>query len=94
MSKEICQRISERVSGEKHPMYGKKHSEETKMKLKASSRHISRGAHSQAKKVINIETGKMWDCAVDCSKDIDMSIHKLYKMLSKNYKSTPTYKYI
>lgn len=94
MSEDFCNKISERVSGENHPMYGKKHSEETKEKMKASSKRVSRGEHSQAKKVISLETGKIWDCAVDCSIDINMSLHKLYKMLSNKLKSPPTYKYI
>jgi group I intron endonuclease len=94
MSKDFCQKISERVSGEKHPMYGKKHSEETKEKLKASSRRISRGAHSQARKVICIETGQIWDCAVDCFTEVGLTRDQLYKMLNNKLKSPPKYKYI
>jgi len=94
MSEEFCKKASERVSGKNHPMYGKKHSEETRAKLKANSRHISRGSHSQAKKVICIETGKIWNCAVDCFTEVGLRKDQLYKMLNNKLKSPPKYKYL
>ncbi|EMS72179.1 NUMOD3 domain-containing DNA-binding protein [Ruminiclostridium cellobioparum] len=43
MSQEYCKSVSERVKGEKHPLYGKHHSEETKNKLRQA---ISGHKHS------------------------------------------------
>lgn len=56
-------------SGENHPMYGKKHTEETRKKM--SDRHWNcAGANNpNAKAVICHETGKIYPCALDAQND-------------------------
>jgi group I intron endonuclease len=94
MPKDYCQKISERVSGDKHPMYGKKHSEETRLKMRNSSKRISRGNHSQAKKVLHVDTNKIWDCAIDCARENNISLNSLYKCLSGKSILLKGYKYV
>jgi group I intron endonuclease len=93
-SEEKRRKLSLANSKEKHPLYGKKHSEETIKKMKDSSRRVSKGEHSQAKKVISLETGQIWDCAVDCYNEMGLTRDQLYKMLNGKLKSPPKYKYI
>ena len=60
------------VSGEKNPMYGKKHSLETRMKM-SQNRHDKKGSESCfAKKVICITTNKIFNTTKEASEFYDI----------------------
>ena len=66
--------------GKNHPMFGKKHSEETKEKL--------RGANNpRARKVKNIETKEIFDTVTDAEKKYNLSRGCIKCAIKKNWKS-------
>lgn len=74
LTEEECQKRSERVSGEKNPMYGKPGTQLGKHFSKEHKKHLSEsltgkkhtttagGNNPAAKKVINLNTGEIFDC--------------------------------
>lgn len=52
-------------SGINHPMYGKKHSDETRRKMSENHYDASGGNNPNAKKVMCVETGKIYPSAID-----------------------------
>jgi hypothetical protein len=58
---------------------GTKRTAETRRKMSEAQ---SRGKHSQAKRVINVRTGKIYECIKDASEDYDKSYHSLKDKLS------------
>lgn len=68
------------LTGKNHPMFGKKHSEETKEKL--------RGANNpRARKVKNIETKEIFDTVTDAEKKYNLSRGCIKCAIKKNWKS-------
>ena len=59
------QKISEHAKkriGENNPFYGKKHSEETKKKMRENHADVKGGKHPEAKRVLCITTGEEFSC--------------------------------
>lgn len=68
------------LTGKNHPMFGKKHSEETKNKI--------RGANNPcARKVKNIETKEIFDTVIDAEKKYNLSRGCITFAIKKNWKS-------
>ena len=65
---------------------GKKASEETKLKMKQNS--------GKSKKVICVETGRIWNSATDCALENNINQYTLRVKLSGNYKNNTTFKYV
>jgi hypothetical protein len=63
---------------------GRKKSEEAKRKIGEAQK---RGKHHSAKKVINILTGKIYDCIKDAAEDYGIGYHNLKDKLSGRKKS-------
>lgn len=66
--KELSKRFSGKnhpyygVKGEGHPTFGRKHDEETKMQLsKKAIERFARGDYSVSRKIINVETGEVFN---------------------------------
>jgi group I intron endonuclease len=81
--------MSERMKGSNNPMYGKTFSEEHKNKLKGKRESMSKGNHPLAKKVININTGKIWNCISDAAEDNNIS-HRTLRRYLNNPEKNPT----
>jgi len=56
-------------SGKNHPMYGKHHTEETRLKMSKNHYDASGGNNPIAKTVICVETGKIYPSAIDAQND-------------------------
>ena len=74
---EIGKRISEAHKGEKHPLYGKQHSEESKAKMSENHADFKGGKHPKAKRVIQIDITtktiiKVWNYAKEISDNLDI----------------------
>ena len=59
--------MSEAHKDEKHHMYGKHHSEETKRKIKENHADMSGANSPSAKRVICIETGEIYQTMIEAS---------------------------
>jgi hypothetical protein len=70
---------------------GKTKSIETKIK---HSNSISGGKHCNAKKIICIENGKIWDSIKECAKDTNISYSTLVNKLNGFRKNDTTFKYL
>lgn len=94
ISKEQREFQSFLMSGEKHPMYGKKNSEETKRKISMNHADISGDKNPRAKKVICTETGKIWSCAKYAAKDLGINYQTLKCWLIGKNKNKSTLIYL
>lgn len=91
MTKEECQRRSERAKGENNPMYGKpgtwlgkKFTEEHKKHLSESlsgkPRPSTTGSlNPAAKKIVNITTGEVFGCIKDAAEKYKVSVESIRK---------------
>lgn len=84
MSEEQKLKLSEALKG-------KKHSEETKDKI---SEAMKGGKNPKAKKVICIETGKIWNTVSSCATDNGLNRTTLGKYLDGKLKNKTTFKYL
>lgn len=66
--------------GKNHPMFGKKHSEETKNKMRGKN-------NPRARKVKNIETKEIFDTVTDAEKKYNLSRGCIKCAIKKNWKS-------
>lgn len=70
-SEETKRKISEARKGEKHPFYGKHHTDETKRKL--SEQRQGRTIEKKLKKVMCITTGEIFDSIKDAQEKYNLS---------------------
>lgn len=82
------------MKGEKHPMYGKKNSEQTRKKISLNHADVSGGNNPRAKKVICTETGKIWLCAKDAAIDLGVTYCSLKSWLLGIHKNKSTLIYM
>lgn len=75
-------------SGENHPMFGKKHSEETRRKMSERHYDASGGHNPNAKAVICIETGKVYPSAIDAQKDTGIPRNNITAACRKDRQKT------
>lgn len=76
---------------ENNPFFGKKHSEETKIKMK-KSKNVGEN-NVKARLVINLETGIYYGCITDASKSVSMNQNTLYNMLTGYRKNKTSFQY-
>lgn len=79
LSKEQKRKISDRNSGKGNGMYGKKHSDESISKMKKSRPNQSGSSNPSAKSVT--VNGVNYPCMKDACSDLNISMHKLRKLL-------------
>lgn len=73
-SEEHKKHISEAMSGENNPNYGKHHSEETKVKMSEAKQGKYDGENNpRARKVYCLETGKTYNCISDASRELGVN---------------------
>ena len=70
---------------------GKKYSDETKRKVSMAN---TGGGNPRAKKVINTETGVIYDCVKYAAKENNISYYKLQYYLNGRYPNKTTLKYL
>lgn len=80
VSEETKRKISARLSGKNHPMFGKKHSEETKEKLRGANNPTSR-------KVRNLNTNEIFCSVTDAGKKYGVTDSAIRASIKKNRKS-------
>jgi len=85
-SNETIEKLRNSQIGEKSWKFGKKESDETKLKKSISQ---SRGKGSAAKKVLNVKTFQKWDCLKDAAEDLGYNYSTL-KGWMKNKKNNKT----
>ena len=56
---------------------GRKHTEKEKAKMKINHKDFHRGNHPQAKKVLCVDTGKVYQCINDAMDDTGIDRHKI-----------------
>lgn len=78
-------------TGEKNSFYGKHHTEETKQKMRGKRPSISGAKNPNAKKVLCIETGVVYECGVIASKETGVSYSSLRKCCQGNRKTAGGY---
>ena len=79
-TEETKRKLSEATSGKNHYMYGKHHTEETKRKMSESRRGKNNpmyGKHPHCKKVVCIETNKVYNSIGQAAMDIGCSISSI-----------------
>lgn len=70
-----------KLTGSKNPFYGKKHSDETKLKLR--NYRLNKPILSLCRKIINIETGHIWESLTICAMDLNRTPSTIWYHLSK-----------
>lgn len=79
------------ITGEKNGMYGKTHSDELK---EYWSKYRIGANHPKAKKVINKETGEIFDCAKDIVKKYNIKYSTLTSWLNGSRKNTSSFEFL
>ena len=92
LTTEWKQNISESISGEKHPMFGKEHKQESKEKMSNSAKLRDHSFLEKAVKQIDLKTGeviKIWKSATEAAKTLGLkAATPIYKVLGKETKSS------
>lgn len=68
------------LTGEKNPMFGKKHSEQTRKKISDSKKGKFYG---KTVKIQCVETGKIYISISQASKELNVNINAIYSILDK-----------
>lgn len=66
-SEEMKEKLRSKRNGNDNPFYGKKHSAKTKHIIGENSKKFTRGKNSQAKKVMCLNTGEVFECMVSAA---------------------------
>ena len=81
---EVLKRMSESHRGEKNFFYGKHHSEEQKKKWRTERKgKYSYSNHPRARKVLCVETGKIYDCIKEAAEDTKANRHHISQVCLK-----------
>lgn len=85
----VRKKISESVSGEKHPCYGKHLSEETKKKISEHTKGRTKAlnAGNQPKKILCIETNLIYNSVADAAKAINKN-HSAISLAARGNKNS------
>lgn len=87
LSEEHKKKISKANSSENNPMYGKTHSEETKKKMSENHADFRGKNHPQAKAVICITTGRIFDVIVEGAEYYGCNKESITNCCKGKYKS-------
>lgn len=88
-------RMSKMFTGKDNPFYGKKHSDEFKLKQSIAKKgKLSGGKNPAAKIVIDLSTGIYYDCAKDAAMAINMNKYTFRSMLNGGKKNKTSFNYI
>ena len=72
-TEEHKKRHSEARIGEKNPLYGKNHTQESKDKMSLTRKGLTCGAkNTKARKVINTKTNEIFGCAIDAANKLNI----------------------
>jgi hypothetical protein len=89
VSDDVRKKMSERISGSNHFMYGKNHSEQTRLKISKS--HIGKkcpyalgGLNPRAKIVFNLNNGVYYDCGKDAAKSLGITYYVFKHMMRRS----------
>lgn len=94
LSEETKQKMSESRKGVKHFLYGKKMPlEQIAKKIKTQKANYKPENHGMAKKVVNVETGEIFDCAVSAALTINMKPERLTARLRGDVINNTNFKY-
>lgn len=77
----VSNKLKGKMLGKNNPFYGKKHSDETKEKLR--NYRLGNTIISNCKKVINTETGYIWESIKMCANDLNRNSSTIFFHLSK-----------
>lgn len=75
-------------SGDKHPMYGRKHTEEARKKMSMNHYDSSGANNPNAKKLICVETGIIYPSAIDAQIDTGINRNNITAACRKDRQST------
>ena len=75
-------------SAEKNPMYGKKHTEETRRKMSENHADYTGKNHPHAKKVICLNDGNIFDVGSECADHYGINKTNVYNVCNGNTKCT------
>jgi predicted GIY-YIG superfamily endonuclease len=82
-------------TGEKNPNFGKKHSPELREKMRLARIGVhARGEHHKAKKVIDIQTGKTYNCIKDAASDANVRYENLVRYLTGDRPNKTNIRYL
>lgn len=90
--------LSKNMKGNNNPFYGKKHSDESKNKIKENHADLS-GSNSPCKKSVlqydvNGKFIKEWDCIITASKELNINRHMISRCLVGKQITTNGWKYM
>lgn len=91
MSEKQKQRMREGYKGKGNPYYGRKHSEETRAKMRKNHANVKGGNNPQAKKVLCIETGIIYPSAREASEAVCRSKSAITNCCSGRSKTCANY---
>lgn len=94
LPEEVRRKISASLSGERHPLFGKTRSDETRQRQSASGKGIRKGGKSPvAKKVIDTVTGREFPSTRDAAEFLGLKMRYLSAQLAgeRNNKTTMRY---
>ena len=75
-------------AGANHPMYGRKHSEETRKKMSEHHYDSSGGNNPNAKKIVCVETGVIYPSAIDAQKETGVPRNNITAACRKDRQQT------
>ena len=91
MSEEMKKKLSILYSGENNPFFGRKHTEETKEKMRKNHKNFSGGNSPHAKKVICLETGQIFPSATEAAEFCHRSRSAINNCVSGRTNSAGSY---
>lgn len=77
----------EKFLGENNHFYGKKHTDETRLKMRKNSAHLSGGRNPAARKILNKDTGEVFETVKDAGKSVGVSDNAIRNSIRRKSKS-------